>query len=58
LRKHGALRLQIEVVRDGEFSRELQAVGFRQRNDLLPVYVHALTEQGAGAVQAINEWER
>jgi hypothetical protein len=57
LRKRGARRLQVEVPRDSDFSRELQGIGFKQRNDLVPVFVHALTEHGAAAAQAFDQWE-
>jgi hypothetical protein len=57
LRQRGARRLQIEVVRDSELALELEAVGFRPRNDFVPVYTYPITAAGTEAVSAIKQWE-
>jgi len=57
LRREGARRLQIEVVRDGELAQELEAVGFKARNDFVPVYTYPITPAGIEAVNAVKQWE-
>jgi len=57
LRKHRTRRLQIETVRDSEFARELEAIGFKHRNDFVPVYVLPISTAGTEAVRSIAQWE-
>ena len=56
-RDRGAHRLQIETVRESDFARELLRIGFRKRDDLLPVFGKAITPAGDEVVNAIQEWE-
>ena len=57
LRTRRTHRLQIETVRDSEFARELEAIGFKHRDDFVPVYVYPVSEEGTRAVKSIHEWE-
>jgi len=57
LRRQRTRRLQIETVRDSEFARELEAIGFKYRNDFVPVYVLPISPAGSEAVQNIAQWE-
>ena len=57
LRKQRARRLQIETVRDSEFARELEAIGFKHRNDFVPIYVLPVSEAGGEAVRNVAQWE-
>ena len=55
--ERGAHRLQIETIRESDFARELRRIGFRNRDDLLPVFGKAVTPAGEEVVNAIHEWE-
>jgi len=56
-RERGAHRLQIETLRESDFARELLRIGFRKRDDLLPVFGKAITPAGEDVVNAMHEWE-
>ena len=56
-RERGAHRLQIETIRESDLARDLLHIGFRRRDDLVPIFARAITAAGREVVSSIHDWE-
>jgi hypothetical protein len=56
-RERGAHRLQMETIRESDLARDLLRIGFRRRDDLVPIFARAITPAGHEVVSAIHDWE-
>jgi hypothetical protein len=56
-RQRGAHRLQIETIRESDLARDLLRIGFRGRDDLVPIFARAISPAGHEVVNAIHDWE-
>ena len=56
-RERGAHRLQIETIRESDLARDLMRIGFRKRDDMVPIFARAITPAGDEVVNAIQDWE-